>query len=419
MVDEVRPDAAALIASLKAKGIAVELLSGDQSGAVAQLARQLGIDEFIAGAKPGDKLSHLNQRQAAGDKVLMIGDGINDIPVLSGADVSVAMASASDLAQTRADAVLLNDRLAVLSDALEIARRTKRVIGQNLRYSLVYNLLALPLAAAGMIPPWLAALGLTLALDPREAFPGTTDGVTDHAAVELDLGFTRTSAHADAAALPLQVRPAAHQPGRQVLQASEFHLQLAFMAAGALREDLQNEQGAVIDRQTQRALQVALLRRAQGLVKKNLAGALGLGEHLDLFGFAGPDEQGRIGCTALAADPIGHRETRGLGQQTELFQFGIKMRQTKIHPDQNDRWDGWVLGGGRVQIHSTAACAVANTAGFRGSVKRLALRPGRLRRIAPDDPARWWRWRACTPSGSRCCATAPRTGQKIQSDPEA
>ncbi|AQT60136.1 heavy metal translocating P-type ATPase [Cellvibrio sp. PSBB023] len=161
VVDEVRPDAAALIASLKAKGIAVELLSGDQSGAVAQLARQLGIDEFIAGAKPGDKLSHLNQRQAAGDKVLMIGDGINDIPVLSGADVSVAMASASDLAQTRADAVLLNDRLAVLSDALEIARRTKRVIGQNLRYSLVYNLLALPLAAAGMIPPWLAAIGMT------------------------------------------------------------------------------------------------------------------------------------------------------------------------------------------------------------------------------------------------------------------
>ncbi len=161
LIDEVRPDAAALIASLKSRGIAVELLSGDQSGAVAQLARNLGIDEFMAGAKPGDKLSHLSQRQAAGDKVLMIGDGINDIPVLSGADVSVAMASASDLAQTRADAVLLNDRLAVLAEALDIARRTKGIIRQNLRYSLVYNLLALPLAAAGMIPPWLAAIGMT------------------------------------------------------------------------------------------------------------------------------------------------------------------------------------------------------------------------------------------------------------------
>jgi Cu2+-exporting ATPase len=161
LADEVRPDAAALITSLKQRGIAVELLSGDQSGAVAQLAQQLGIDEFTAGAKPSDKLSHLSQRQAAGDKVLMIGDGINDIPVLSGADVSVAMASASDLAQTRADAILLNNHLAVLADALAIARRTKAIISQNLRYSLVYNLLALPLAAAGMVPPWLAAIGMT------------------------------------------------------------------------------------------------------------------------------------------------------------------------------------------------------------------------------------------------------------------
>lgn len=161
LVDEVRPDAAALIQRLKARGIAVELLSGDQSGAVAQLAQQLGIDDYIAGAKPGDKLAHLSQRQAAGDKVLMIGDGINDVPVLAGADVSVAMASASDLAQTRADSVLLNDRLEVIADALEIAQRTKSIITQNLRFSLVYNLLALPLAAAGMIPPWLAAIGMT------------------------------------------------------------------------------------------------------------------------------------------------------------------------------------------------------------------------------------------------------------------
>ena len=161
LVDEVRPDAAALIQTLKARGIAVELLSGDQSGAVAQLAQQLGIDDYIAGAKPGDKLAHLSLRQATGDKVLMIGDGINDVPVLAGADVSVAMASASDLAQTRADSVLLNDRLEVIADALDIARRTKAIITQNLRFSLVYNLLALPLAAAGMIPPWLAAIGMT------------------------------------------------------------------------------------------------------------------------------------------------------------------------------------------------------------------------------------------------------------------
>ncbi len=161
LADEIRPDADSLIQNLKRKGIAIELLSGDQPAAVSHLAQQLGIESFTACATPGDKLSHLSARQAAGDKVLMIGDGINDVPVLAGADVSVAMASASDLAQTRADAVLLNNQLAVIGESLEVASRTKAVIRQNLRFSLMYNLLALPLAAAGMIPPWLAAIGMT------------------------------------------------------------------------------------------------------------------------------------------------------------------------------------------------------------------------------------------------------------------
>lgn len=161
LADEIRPDAPILIQALKKQGIAIELLSGDQPSAVSHLAQQLGIETFTACATPGDKLSHLSARQAAGDKVLMIGDGINDVPVLAGADVSVAMASASDLAQTRADAVLLNNQLAVIAQALGIARRTKAVIRQNLRFSLLYNLLALPLAAAGMVPPWLAAIGMT------------------------------------------------------------------------------------------------------------------------------------------------------------------------------------------------------------------------------------------------------------------
>lgn len=161
LADEIRPDAPILIQALKKQGIAIELLSGDQPSAVSHLAQQLGIETFTACATPGDKLSHLSARQAAGDKVLMIGDGINDVPVLAGADVSEAMASASDLAQTRADAVLLNNQLAVIAQALGIARRTKAVIRQNLRFSLLYNLLALPLAAAGMVPPWLAAIGMT------------------------------------------------------------------------------------------------------------------------------------------------------------------------------------------------------------------------------------------------------------------
>ncbi len=161
LADEIRPDAHSLIQHLKQQGIVIELLSGDQPAAVSHLAQQLGIESYIASATPGDKLSHLSARQAAGDKVLVIGDGINDVPVLAGADVSVAMASASDLAQTRADAVLLNNQLEVIGEALDVARRTRAVIRQNLRFSLMYNLLALPLAAAGMIPPWLAAIGMT------------------------------------------------------------------------------------------------------------------------------------------------------------------------------------------------------------------------------------------------------------------
>ncbi len=160
--DEVRPSAQAAITELQNMGIAVELLSGDQSGAVAQLAKKLGVDEFISGAKPADKLAQLSRAQARGETVLMVGDGINDVPVLAGADVSVAMASASDLAQTRADTVLLNNQLALLPKAIEIAERTHNIIKQNLRLSLTYNLIALPLAASGHVAPWAAAIGMTM-----------------------------------------------------------------------------------------------------------------------------------------------------------------------------------------------------------------------------------------------------------------
>lgn len=161
LADELRSGAADVVSALSAQGIQVELLSGDSSGTVAKLAQQLGIREFTAGATPDDKLARLRAAQARGEKVLMLGDGINDVPVLSGADVSIAMASAADLAQTRADALLLNERLNVLIDAVLLARQTRRIIRQNLRFSLTYNVLALPLAAAGFIAPWMAAIGMT------------------------------------------------------------------------------------------------------------------------------------------------------------------------------------------------------------------------------------------------------------------
>jgi Cu2+-exporting ATPase len=162
LADEVRPSAQAAITELQKMGVSVELLSGDQSGAVAQLAKKLGITEFTAGAKPGDKLAQLNIAQVRGDKVLMVGDGINDVPVLAGADVSVAMAAASDLAQTRADTVLLNNQLTLLPQAILLAERTRKIIKQNLMFSLTYNLVALPLAAMGYVAPWAAAIGMTM-----------------------------------------------------------------------------------------------------------------------------------------------------------------------------------------------------------------------------------------------------------------
>lgn len=160
--DEIRPEAVELISALKARGIGVDIASGDQLVSVQHLASRLGVEKYIASATPQDKLALLNGYQAAGEKVLMVGDGINDIPVLSGADVSIAMASASDLAQTRADAILLNDHLLVVNRAITLALKTQRIIKQNLRYSLGYNVLAIPLAAAGLVSPWLAAIGMTL-----------------------------------------------------------------------------------------------------------------------------------------------------------------------------------------------------------------------------------------------------------------
>ncbi len=160
--DELRPSARQAVAELQAMGIAVELLSGDQSAAVATIALQLGIEEYSAGATPADKLTRLNLAQLGGDAVLMIGDGINDVPVLAGADVSVVMASASDLAQAHADAVLLNDQLTLLPQAIRITERTRSIIKQNLFFSLSYNIIALPLAATGHVAPWAAAIGMTM-----------------------------------------------------------------------------------------------------------------------------------------------------------------------------------------------------------------------------------------------------------------
>lgn len=160
--DRLREDASALIQACKKKGWAVLLLSGDSSPMVGEVAAQLGIEDARGGLAPDAKLAVLRDLHRQGRKVLMLGDGVNDVPVLAGADISVAMGSATDLAKTSADAVLLSNRLDSLVAAFDMARRTRRIIVENLVWASLYNGLVLPFAALGWVTPVWAALGMSV-----------------------------------------------------------------------------------------------------------------------------------------------------------------------------------------------------------------------------------------------------------------
>ncbi|SDW56037.1 heavy metal translocating P-type ATPase [Marinobacter mobilis] len=160
--DRPRQDADEALKALHTLGIRTVLLSGDRSGHVAYIANLLGLDEAYGQATPEDKLARLRSMQEQGHHIMMVGDGLNDLPSMAGASISVAMGSAADLTQLRADAVLLNGQLRQIVEAIRTSNATRRVIRQNMTWALGYNLCALPLAAAGMIPPWLAAIGMSL-----------------------------------------------------------------------------------------------------------------------------------------------------------------------------------------------------------------------------------------------------------------
>jgi cation transport ATPase len=160
--DQLRPGTAQALAQLRQLGLEPRLASGDQPAAVAAVAGSLGIRHWQAGLLPAGKLALTRELQAAGRRVAMVGDGINDAPVLAGADVSIALARGTPLAQNAAGIVLLGESLAPLPVAVRLARRTLVVIRQNLALSLGYNISAIPLAAMGLIPPWLAAIGMSL-----------------------------------------------------------------------------------------------------------------------------------------------------------------------------------------------------------------------------------------------------------------
>ncbi len=159
--DALRPEAADLVGALAARGLRVHLLSGDEPEIVRALARRLGIEHWTGAASPQDKLDYVSRMQAEGRVVAMVGDGLNDAPVLARADASVAMGAGADAAQIQADVVLTADRLGALHDLLEVSRRAMRLVRQNLGWALVYNAVALPAAALGWIGPWEAAIGMS------------------------------------------------------------------------------------------------------------------------------------------------------------------------------------------------------------------------------------------------------------------
>lgn len=159
--DRLREDAAATVQSLRDLGVEVMLLSGDRTAVVEHVAHTIGITQWAAELTPSDKVARVEQLQQLGHVVAMIGDGINDAPVLARAQVSLAMGKGTQLAQNSADMVLLSERLPHVPLAIALSRRTLRIIRENLSWAVLYNVVALPLAAMGYITPWMAGIGMS------------------------------------------------------------------------------------------------------------------------------------------------------------------------------------------------------------------------------------------------------------------
>jgi Cu2+-exporting ATPase len=183
--DTVRPGARVLVEALLRSGRAVALLSGDRASAARQVAASVGIGEVMAEATPAQKLDYVKALQARGAVVAMVGDGVNDAPVLAGAAVSIAMGGGTPIAQGTSDMILISDRLEHLAVAFDTAGRTLRIIRENLIWAAAYNVIALPLAIAGYVTPWMAGLGMSassllvvmnsLRLAGRDRDPGRAD----------------------------------------------------------------------------------------------------------------------------------------------------------------------------------------------------------------------------------------------------
>jgi Cu2+-exporting ATPase len=160
--DALRADAAEAVEALQRLRVDVVLASGDREQEVERASRVIGVTRTLGGLTPEGKLALVRREQQGGRKALVVGDGINDGPVLAAAYVSCAMGQGSAIALAAADMLLLNDRLMSLAEGVRTARRMLAVMRQNLFWAFFYNMAAVPAAALGWLPPWMAALGMSL-----------------------------------------------------------------------------------------------------------------------------------------------------------------------------------------------------------------------------------------------------------------
>ncbi len=158
--EDLRPDAAAAVAALHEQGLRVRLMSGDRPQAAERVGQLAGIDDVLGGCTPADKLRLAREAQRQGARVAMVGDGLNDGPVLAGAHVSFAFGRAVPLARAQADFVVLGERLMLIDSTQRQARRTLRIVKQNLGWAVAYNAAGVPLAMVGWMPAWAAGLGM-------------------------------------------------------------------------------------------------------------------------------------------------------------------------------------------------------------------------------------------------------------------
>ncbi len=159
--DQLRPEAAELVRELRAQHVKLTMLSGDAEPAVRHAAHSLGIEDYRAAQHPEDKLAALRAMQQAGDVVAMVGDGVNDAPILAGAQVSLAMGGGTQVARSSSDIVLLSENLLDVARAIRTSRHAMAVMKSNFAWAVAYNLVALPFAVLGYIPPWVAAIGMS------------------------------------------------------------------------------------------------------------------------------------------------------------------------------------------------------------------------------------------------------------------